>query len=125
MQANKEAEEEGRMLPIREGWRSGSNPEPEHTLSRVLASARSANPYATIDTLTSRRDTSSNTPKRSYDLRGDCYVVRYTNEGKSVILPFKEGPTPRVDDPFFDKYPMPELEMDGEEILFWLDWNLK
>lgn len=86
--------------------------------------ARTTNPRAASDTPTQRRDTSLNTSKRSYVLRGDCYTVRHTDKGKSVILLFKEGPTPRVDDSFFDKYPMPELETGGEEILFRPNWNL-
>ncbi|KAI5672181.1 hypothetical protein M9H77_12545 [Catharanthus roseus] len=45
-------------------------------------------------------------------------------EGKSVNLPYKDGPVLNIDDPFFDKYPISELDMGGEEVLFHLDWNL-
>lgn len=76
------------------------------------------------DTTTSQRDTSSNALKRSHGLKADCYVVHHTNKEKSIILPFKEGPTPRIDDLFFEKYPVPKLETSSEEILFRSHWNL-
>lgn len=82
--------------------------------------ARSANPHTATDTPVSRRNTLSNVSKRSY-LRSHCYVVRHTNKGN---LSFKKGLAPRVDEPFFNKYLVPELETGGEEILFRPDWNV-
>lgn len=46
------------------------------------------------------------------------------NKGKFILLPFKEGPTPCIEDPFFDKYPVPVLETGEKEILFQPDWDL-
>lgn len=70
------------------------------------------------DTPASQRDTLSSASKKYHGLRANCYVVHRTKKAKSVLLPFKKGPAPRVDNPFFNKYPMPELEMGEEEILF-------
>lgn len=39
-------------------------------------------------------------------------------------LPFKDSPIPKLDDPFFNKYPIPKLDTDNEEILFRPAWNL-
>ncbi|KAI5669833.1 hypothetical protein M9H77_19686 [Catharanthus roseus] len=44
--------------------------------------------------------------------------------GKSGVLPFKEVPSPKIDDMFFDQYPIPKLETGGEEILFRPNWSL-
>lgn len=65
-----------------------------------------------------------NASKKSHDLGADCYAICQTNKGKSVPFPFKEGPAPKICDPFFDKYPMPELEMGREENFFLPDWDL-
>ncbi|KAI5682930.1 hypothetical protein M9H77_04158 [Catharanthus roseus] len=43
---------------------------------------------------------------------------------RSVNLPFKDGPIPKVDDPFFHKYHVPELDTVAEKVLFCPDWNL-
>lgn len=61
--------------------------------------------------------------KESHGLGTDCFAVRRTNKGKSVLLSFKEGLAPHVDDPFSNKYSMLELESGRKEILFRLDWN--
>lgn len=39
-------------------------------------------------------------------------------------LPFKDSPILKVDDLFFNKYPIPELDTGNEEILFRPAWNL-
>lgn len=116
--------EEGGMSSIHGGGSFGSNPKHERIPSRVFATARSANPHAATDTPTSLKYTSSNASKRSYGLKDYCYVVFHRNKGKSVLFLFKDGPASRVDDPFFDKYLVPELKMGSEEILFSSDWNL-
>lgn len=42
------------------------------------------------------------------------FVIRIK---ESVVFLFKEGQAPKVANPFFDKYPVPELETESEEIL--------
>lgn len=65
----------------------------------------------------------SSASKKSHGLGDDCYVLCRTDNGKSVLLPFKEGPGLHVDNLFFDKYPVRELGTGGKEILFWPDWD--
>lgn len=43
---------------------------------------------------------------------------------KSVVLLFYEGLAPKLDEPFFDKYLIPKLEMGGEKIFSRPDWSL-
>lgn len=63
----------------------------------------------------------SNVSKHSHGFEGDCYSIRHTDKGKSINFPLKDGPALKVDDLFFDKYLVPELETGGEEILFRLN----
>lgn len=133
MWVNEKVEEENEeILPIcvrvgrrggREG-RCGSDPDPNHIPSFVLATPRSPNTYIASDILISRRDTSSNASKKSQGLGANCYAVHWKDKGKSVLLPFKEGLAPLVDDLFFHKYPVPKFEMGGEDVLFRPDWDL-
>lgn len=53
--------------------------------------------------------------KDLHGLGGDCMSIHKTNKGKFVLLPFKNGPGPLVDDLFLDKYSVLELETDGKK----------
>ncbi|KAI5654085.1 hypothetical protein M9H77_31272 [Catharanthus roseus] len=104
LQEDERVEEEEGMSPICGGRQFGSDPDLGHTLSQELVTPRSSNLHVASDTPASWKDTSSN--------------------GKFIFPPFKEGPAPQFDDPFFDKYPIPKLETGEEEILFRHDSNL-
>ncbi|KAI5662974.1 hypothetical protein M9H77_22297 [Catharanthus roseus] len=120
---NEKVDEEKEILPIRGGPRCGSDPYPELVFP-CSATPRSPNPHVASNAHTLQRDTTSNSSKKSHSLGVDCYAVRRIDKGKFVLLPFKEGPTPHVDDPFSNTYPVSELETGEEEILFWPNWDL-
>lgn len=48
--------------------------------------------------------------ERSLGLHCDGMIVVQTDKGKSVLLLFKEGHALHVDEPFFDKYPVLDLD---------------
>lgn len=54
----------------------------------------------------------------------NCMSICKMNKGKSISLNFKKGHVPLVDDSFFEKYPVSELDIDGEELLLRPNWNI-
>lgn len=63
-------------------------------------------------------DASGSRRGASTDASGaNCMSICKMNKGKSVLLNFKKGHVPLVDDSFFEKYPISELDTDGEEVL--------
>lgn len=62
--------------------------------------------------------------KASRGLHNDSMIVYQMGKGKSLLLPFKKGLVPRVDDPFLDEYRVSKIVFGGKEILFRPEWGI-